>query len=103
VASLSGTYERLAVLSAEAALAIYLACCLAAMVLKRRDVRSEGEPFRVPGGPAVPLLACLAVLWILSGAMRAELAGLVGMLANAGVIFAESWTVRRARARQAAS
>jgi hypothetical protein len=34
------------------------------LLLRRRNVRSDGEPFVIPGGPLVPILACIAVVWL---------------------------------------
>jgi amino acid transporter len=46
----SGTFERLIVLASAALLVVYGATVAAAVVLRRRDVRAGGEPFRTPGG-----------------------------------------------------
>ena len=64
--SISGTFERLAVLSNVAVLLMYLLCCAACWVLIQRDVRSDGEPFNFPGMRIVPALAILAIIWILT-------------------------------------
>ena len=82
----------LAVLSAVGILCVDLACCLAVLELRRRGVRAEGEPFRIAGGPVVPILACAVVLWLFTSARRVE------FLAAAGVIVASSliyWLRRR--------
>lgn len=62
--ALSGTFERLAILSNLAALGVYALSAVAVLVLRRRDVRDAGEPFRLPGGATVPLLACAAIAWV---------------------------------------
>jgi APA family basic amino acid/polyamine antiporter len=67
-----GTFRALAVISVVAALLLYLACALAVLELRRRDVRTDGTPFQAPGGPVVPVLACGVVLWMLSSASRLE-------------------------------
>ena len=41
--------------------------------LRRRDVREAGEPFRIPGGAAVPVLSMLVILFLLSNATWAEM------------------------------
>ena len=46
--------------------------CRRAYELQRRDVRADGRPFAVPGGPAVPLLAAAVIVWLLSNATRRE-------------------------------
>jgi basic amino acid/polyamine antiporter, APA family len=63
--SISGTFERLAVLSNVAVLLMYLLCCVACWALVKRDVRAEGEPLTFPGMMVVPVLAIAADLWIL--------------------------------------
>jgi basic amino acid/polyamine antiporter, APA family len=82
--SISGTFERLAVLSNVAVLLMYLLCCAACWVLIRRDVRSDGEPFNFPGMKIVPALAILAILWILAHATTREflVTGIVLVLAS---------------------
>jgi hypothetical protein len=37
-------------------------------------VRTDGAPFQLPGGPAIPLLAAAVILWLLSNATARELA-----------------------------
>jgi amino acid transporter len=63
--SISGTFERMAVLSNVAVLLMYLLCCVACWILVKRDVRAEGAPLRFPGIMVVPVLAIAADLWIL--------------------------------------
>ena len=48
--SISGTFEKLAVLSNVAVLLMYLLCCAACWFLVQRDVRADGaQPFNFPG------------------------------------------------------
>jgi amino acid transporter len=65
VVALSGTFAQLAILANVAVLTLYFLCAIAAGVLRRRDVRQSGEPFRSPGGPLVPVLTCIAIAWLL--------------------------------------
>ena len=62
--ALSGTYETLTVFANLAALMLYFLCAIAAYVLRKRDVRTDGEPFLAPGGPLVPIAACLSLAWL---------------------------------------
>ena len=62
----TNAFERLVVLANLSALLAYLGCAAAALQLRRRDVRTSGEPFRVPGGAIVPVLAMLTVIGLLS-------------------------------------
>jgi len=63
--AISGSFQGLAILSNLATLAVYVLCALAVLVLRRRDVRADREPFRVPGGGVVPvstIVACGVVM-----------------------------------------
>ncbi|HWK75466.1 MAG TPA: amino acid permease [Povalibacter sp.] len=60
--ALSGTFEQLAVFANLAALTVYLLCAISVLVLRRRNVRIEGEPFLLPGGPLIPIAACVAII-----------------------------------------
>ena len=71
--SISGTFERLAVLSNVAVLLMYLICCAACWFLIQRDVRADGaRPFTFPGMKIVPGLAIVAILWILGQSAISE-------------------------------
>jgi len=63
--SVSGSFERLAVLSNVAVLLMYLLCCAGCWFLMQRDVRADGEPLNFPGMKAVPALAIIVILTIL--------------------------------------
>jgi basic amino acid/polyamine antiporter, APA family len=63
--ALSGTFVQLAILANVAVLSLYLLCAIAAAVLWKRNVRQSGEPFKAPGGPLVPVLATIAIGWLL--------------------------------------
>lgn len=69
----SSTFEQLVVLSNVTLLLLFLLGCSSAFVLMRRDVRTAGEPLTFPGAMAVPILACVVILWILSHATAKEL------------------------------
>lgn len=81
----SGSFEKLIIVANLAILFIYFACCIATIQLQRRDIRMEGEPFKLPGGPTIPILACLFTLWIVSSAAPQEWAaiGIVLVIATA--------------------
>jgi APA family basic amino acid/polyamine antiporter len=84
--SISGTFEKLAVLSNVAVLLMYLLCCAACWVLVKRDVRSDPDQsgFNFPGMKIVPALAILAILWILAHATAREflVTGIVLLLSS---------------------
>jgi APA family basic amino acid/polyamine antiporter len=71
--SVTGTFEKLAVLSNVAVLLMYLLCCAACWLLVQRDVRADGaQPFNFPGMKIVPALAIAAIIWILAHATAWE-------------------------------
>jgi basic amino acid/polyamine antiporter, APA family len=57
-------FRWLTVFANLAALALYFLCAIATLVLRKRDVRTDGEPFVIPGGPLVPIAACAAIAWL---------------------------------------
>ncbi|HEY0942254.1 MAG TPA: amino acid permease [Steroidobacter sp.] len=62
--ALSGTFEKLAIFANLSALILYFLCAVAAYVLRKKDVRTDGEPFLAPGGPLVPITTCLLLSWL---------------------------------------
>ena len=85
--AITGSFRSLVVLSTVSVLLVYLGTCLASIQLSRRDVRSDGPPFRIRGGPTVPLLACLVVTWMLSSASRREFISVAATLVIASVLY----------------
>src|SRR5213596_711081 len=86
--SISGTFEKLAVLSNVAVLLMYLLCCAACWVLMRRDVRADSaRPFNFVGMKIVPALAILAILWILAHATAREFVVTGIVLALASIVY----------------
>jgi amino acid transporter len=86
--AISGSFASLAVLAVLSCLLVYLVCCLATIQLRRKDIRSEGAiPFKVPGGPIVPILAVGVVVWLMSSSTRQEFLAIAAMLAIEVVLF----------------
>jgi amino acid transporter len=94
IMAISGTYRQLALLSVVGTLAIYLSTCLAVLQLRRRNVAGDGVPFRIPGGPLVPLLACAVILVLFTTAHLAEFAALAAILVVAAIMFIVSSRVK---------
>jgi amino acid transporter len=65
----SGSVERLAILTNLSSLLVYVGVALAAWALQKRDVRLEGEPFRLPGGALIPLTTVVAVAAVIAAAV----------------------------------
>lgn len=88
--ALSGSFVFLAAVSAVARLVMYLAVCLATLVLRRRRPDEEMGPalFVIPLGPVVPLLATVVAGGILFGATREQLAAGGAALMVGALLFA---------------
>jgi len=84
--AISSSFTQLAVLANVAALTLYLACVTASFDLQRRDVRTDGVPFEMPGGALVPVLATAVIVWLLSNASRREF-GVEALLLAVGALF----------------
>ncbi len=87
VLAISGRFESLAILSNISALLLYLLCSAAAFELRRRNVQEGGIPFRIPGGPIVPVLSIIVILFLLSNATRTEMLTVAGALAAATLLY----------------
>jgi basic amino acid/polyamine antiporter, APA family len=98
VLAITSSFGKLATLATVSILAVYLLCCIAAWILRRRDVRAEGAlPFQTPGGPVVPILAVVVILWLLSSATLREFAIVGAVVAGGAVLYAVSHAQRAAR------
>jgi amino acid transporter len=85
--AVSSSFTQLAILANVAALTLYLTCVAASYELQRRDVRAEGTPFRLPGGPAIPALAAAVIVWLLSNATARELGVEILVVAVASLFY----------------
>jgi len=95
--ALLASFEVLAVAANVTVLLVYAACALAAAELRRRDVRSGGIPFRVPGGAVIPWLALLVIAWLLWGLRAEEWRAAALVVAAAIVVYAITARSRAAR------
>lgn len=87
IVAVTGGFAELAILSNIAVLVLYLFCCIAAWELRRKNVHAGGTPFRIPGGPAVPILAVAVIVWILSNATMKEFSVVGGVLVVASLLY----------------
>ncbi|MEO8945256.1 MAG: APC family permease [Gemmatimonadaceae bacterium] len=85
--AITGTFRSLVILSTVATLLIYLACCFSSIELRRRNIHADGPPFRLRGGPTIPLLAAGVVIWMLTSASRVEYTSVAMVLVVATVLY----------------
>ena len=86
--ALTGTFERLLIISNIAGLIVYAMVAMAAVMLRRRDLRADGEPFRCPGGPLIHVLAFVGIGWMLTAIVTVQdLIGLAILLALTGIVY----------------
>ncbi len=86
--ALTGSFEKLAVLAVIATLIVYLICCLATIQLQRRDIRTDGAiPFKVAGGPVIPIIASGIVIWLMTASTRQEFIAMAAMLLVETLLF----------------
>ena len=92
--AMSGSFTGLLVIANVSTLTLYLLCAIAAYELQRRDVRSEGTPFVLPGGPLIPVAAAVVIVWLLSQARAREYLVTGAVLAAAAVYYVVTRRVR---------
>jgi APA family basic amino acid/polyamine antiporter len=99
VIALTGELQSLVILSVVSVLFVYLVCCLGVLELRRRGVQADGAPFRIAGGPLVPLLASGVVVWLLTTASWREYAGVgVVLVVTTGLVVVRGRARRRGEA-----
>ena len=72
VFALLGGFEQLAMIASSAALLIYLGVVLATLKLRKKLGRMPGT-FRVAGGPLIPILSTISIIWLLMGLSPKEI------------------------------
>jgi amino acid transporter len=78
--SATGTFAQLAVLASMAVLCVYVLGAIAVLALRRKDIRTDRPPLRLPGGPLVPVVTCMLIGWIaVLTATRKELLAFAGV------------------------
>jgi APA family basic amino acid/polyamine antiporter len=96
--AVSGSFEQLAIVANGAILVVYTICCLAAMELRRRDVKQDGAAaFRARGGAAIPVLAILIMVWMLASLKASEWAAVAAFVVGAIVLYAVTHSSRMSR------
>jgi amino acid transporter len=95
--AISGTFEKLAIVSIGSMLLVYAACCLAVLWLRRRGVQQGGVPFRAPLGGVIPVLSLAVICWLLGSLSADEWKAVLIVLGVSVVVFVASVPARRIR------
>ena len=106
VLALSGSWTKLAVVSAVTRLVTYVGVCAATLRLRSPALAAQVPPaaFVAPLGPIVPLVAILMSAAVFAGATREQLlGGFAALAAGAGLFWLHDASVRKSRARDAAA
>ena len=99
--ALTGSFAKLAVVSALARLVIYTAACAATLRLRSASFAGRVQPatFVAPLGPIVPALALVVSVGVVAGATREQLVGGAAALVAGAALFAinasGAWRRRR--------
>lgn len=97
--AISGGFKQLAILGSAAALIIYL-LTVASTIKLRYTMPHEPGMFRIKGGLTVPVLAIIAIIWLLSGLKLMEIEMVLIFIAIVLVIYFIGHFSRRKKARQ---
>jgi amino acid transporter len=76
----AGTFTELALVSGGAICLVYIACCATAWRLQREDRSDTAAPFRLRGGPLIPIVGIAALIGVLSTLRRSEWAAISAAL-----------------------
>jgi amino acid transporter len=64
--ALSGTFRQLVILASVGTMLMHFVIALAVLKLRRDPKYATAPGFRAPGGPIVPILTVVAIVWLLS-------------------------------------
>ena len=71
-----------------AGLVVYGGVSLAVLRLRHRDGSPRSGAFTIPGGPAIPVLSCVVVAWLLWQLTAEEAVGLAALVGVAVCLYA---------------
>jgi basic amino acid/polyamine antiporter, APA family len=85
--AISGSFEKLAIFANVSVLALYFGCALGAWRLRQLGVAAQGRAMRVSLGAVAPWLACVAIVWLLTGVTGGEWLAFGACLAVASLVY----------------
>jgi amino acid transporter len=81
------SFETLAIIANVSAALVYIGCAAAAWKLSRSPAEASRDSFSIPGGAAVPILAIVALVFLLSAVTLREWSVLVIVIAVASLLY----------------
>jgi basic amino acid/polyamine antiporter, APA family len=87
ILSISGGFRQLAILASASILIIYLAVILATIKLRRKNQVIAEKAFKMPGGLAIPFIAIVAIVWLLTNLSKWEILSTVIFISVICVIY----------------
>lgn len=93
--ALTGTFEKLAILSTLAIAPLYFSACASAVLLRRRGVATLGRPLGLPAVPLVAALGMASMVVLVALARWDEIAGLAAVLVGSAALYLVLRPIRR--------
>jgi len=85
VLAVTSGFDKLAIIANVSAAFVYLGCAAAAWKLRR--IPAQADAFRVPGGPAVSILAAVAILFLLASVTLQEWSVLLAVIVVSSLLY----------------
>lgn len=83
--TITGEFRQLAILASSSVLLMYLGVAAATIKLRKRSF--SGASFTIPGGPTVPLLAMLVIIWFLLSLQTADFVAMAVFLTVLTILY----------------
>jgi amino acid transporter len=97
--ALTGTFEKLAILSTLAIAPLYMLVCASAVKLRRDNVAILGRPLVVAGLPLIALFGIASMVLMICLAKKGEITALAGLLVGSAILYCVMRAIRRGRVR----
>jgi len=85
--ALSGTFEKLVILSTLAIAPLYISVCAAAVKLRRNDVALFGRPLILPGLPFLAAFGAISMVILIGFGQWSEIIALAGVLIGSALLY----------------
>ncbi len=96
IVSIAGGFQQLAIMASAIILLVYLAVVLATIKLRKKKMKGEDKYFKAPGGLITPVIAILAILWLLTSLGKWEILSTFLFIAAIIIIyFITKWLKRK--------